>query len=756
MSTLDLGRNGILSHSLFDKLWKPPLYPVEVHAKCLALMRHLKVAFQANEGMDIVPSMLPRPRPDHQLIWVAKDLSRRQYDRTWRFEFLPIGLTHHLITRMYPSQKIFYLIQCMGVGVMKLITAHSVWQYGCVASLQMDWALIEELTESQTLRVSVRSANDDTPLLSLLIDVVEQLLSNFYPEAEFKVLVRCNHCLGQGPSELLISEFSIEECETALLAGASTIQCARQAVAIGELAPDLALKQHSKYRIPLQEIEMEKEKLAEGAYGVLYRGIHKGSPVAVKLLRTDGLTETECISVFREFRREVSFMAGLLNENVVQLKGFCFGEGQIGMVMNLVDSGDLHTLIRERNKRLSSALYLKIAFDIAQGLHFLHTLPVPILHRDLKPPNILLSSSPNQSKYVAQLADFGLSTRQYFPTLVERAVETPIWLAPEILGSGRYTAKSDVYAFGIILYEMVEGKMPFENFDFRFLNQLEDEIISGKRSDLSSIEATKPNVAHLIRSCWDTDPLMRPDFLEIMLAIVTIAQETKRWLYKELIPRYKAVEQNIRDAAKQKDAICGATTANLDGRLLKRVQTDPPESASCIVMAGNDIWVAHKNGDISIWNSESGKHFRTLVAAHSRDIQTMITVDSRVWTGSTDGMIRIWRSRSTQPSAASSQSVKEGYLDPGDGRPAMFVVMKDGCKELIDGVSLVSSRTTPIEGNKTGFVVTSSDGIPHKYFCADSKDRDEWVQAINYATQNLSEQTQVSNLTQVYCVVRYL
>jgi serine/threonine protein kinase len=120
-------------------------------------------------------------------------------------------------------------------------------------------------------------------------------------------------------------------------------------------------------------------------------------------------------------------------------------------------------------------IILRIAIDIARGLGFLHSLNPPVLHRDLKTPNCLLTVVPTlesiQSREVlAKVSDFGFSSQLFIPTLraaqefENREVNLPTWLAPEILAKCKYSMRSDVYAFGIILWELYTRQHPFKEY----------------------------------------------------------------------------------------------------------------------------------------------------------------------------------------------------------------------------------------------------------------------------------------------------
>lgn len=547
---------------------------------------------------------------------------------------------------------------------MVLTEIHSVWQYGCVISLEGDWALLQEFSCSHCICAAFRSSNPCAPLVEFLSNIIEQILVNVYPKHDRQIKLSCTHCIQLGASDPYT--FTKRDCDLGLLAAKGTLDCQRNNIAtpvkITEIAPDLSLTQLNDIKIELSDINLEKQKLAAGAFGVVYRGIYKSNRVAVKLLNTEGKSPDEQIAIFEEFRREVTLLKSMKHPNIVSLEGYCYGSGDIGMVMEYVSCGDLQELIKDKSIHITKGLYLKLAFEIAHGLNYLHSLTPPIIHRDLKPPNVLLGSSKDKWKYTAKLADFGLSTRQYLCSLKEDAVETPLWVAPEILSGGKYSTKSDVYSFGLVFYQLVERKQIPYDFGSAFLNQLENDVISGKRSDISHLEETDPNIAQIIKNCWHPNPMERPSFDEVMKLIVLNSQVNEPALYNHLYPRYKEL-RSASSSPKLTSEENNQPIVALTGKFLKKVETGG-SAVSCMIVVGNEIWIAHKNGDISIWNAKNGTIFREIIAAHSQEILTMILVGNRVWSGSTDGVIKIWKSQCSVEHNKTNVIRKEGYLEP--------------------------------------------------------------------------------------------
>jgi len=157
----------------------------------------------------------------------------------------------------------------------------------------------------------------------------------------------------------------------------------------------------------------------------------------------------------------------------------------------------------------------KYAIDVAKGMAFLHSTTPPIIHRDLKSPNILLKKVQNSPYFVAKIADFGLSRGLVWGVndFEGREVDNPVWLAPEILRNQPYSEKVDVYAFGIISWELICGRdfMGHESF----LAKIEDRIKKGEREEIPTDNFIPDYYKYVITICWDENPEKRPSFEQV-------------------------------------------------------------------------------------------------------------------------------------------------------------------------------------------------------------------------------------------------
>eukprot|EP01125_Pyxidicula_operculata_P014269 TRINITY_DN4751_c0_g1_i2.p1 TRINITY_DN4751_c0_g1~~TRINITY_DN4751_c0_g1_i2.p1 ORF type:complete len:555 (+),score=110.84 TRINITY_DN4751_c0_g1_i2:249-1913(+) len=211
--------------------------------------------------------------------------------------------------------------------------------------------------------------------------------------------------------------------------------------------------------------------------------------VAIKRLKSD-LKKTELSKIFSEFVHEVFVMCQLKHPNVVEL--YCISIKPLEIILEYVPYGSLDKLLEDpllSDTDFSWNLRTKIALDIASGMNYLHNNnPIgesenhsntmsfhhhhnpPLVHRDLRSPNIFISSMDFKSPVVAKVADFGLADYA-MPTLSEM-MPTWQWLAPEVINplSKHYDKSSDVYSFGIVLWEIASRSQPYSEFE-RYMNK---------------------------------------------------------------------------------------------------------------------------------------------------------------------------------------------------------------------------------------------------------------------------------------------
>lgn len=210
---------------------------------------------------------------------------------------------------------------------------------------------------------------------------------------------------------------------------------------------------------PLGANYLLEQRIGQGAMGEVWRGVVRssGCPVAVKLLRPELATDPSLVA---RFLQEKSILVGVVHPNVVSVHDLVAEGDTLAIVMELVTGGDLrHHLSRAGS--LATASVITLTGQVAAGLAAVHAAGV--IHRDLKPENVLLDSTVSGGS-CARISDFGIARVAESPGQTRHSVlvGTPAYMAPEVADGEPSTAAVDVYALGIVAYELATGAPPFD------------------------------------------------------------------------------------------------------------------------------------------------------------------------------------------------------------------------------------------------------------------------------------------------------
>ncbi len=202
------------------------------------------------------------------------------------------------------------------------------------------------------------------------------------------------------------------------------------------------------------------ELIAEGGMGSIYRAFKPGSkaPYVVKTL----LPEYSNDEHFRKrFEREIGLLHSLQHPHIIPVYDFGEHDGMLYFIMPFIRGLSLSNMLQKQH--FTPVTTWTILDPIAQALTYAHDHNV--IHRDLKPANILVEISGKDSEQTVHpyLADFGLSKPVDKSTMTQAgvAIGTPHYMAPEQVRGQKVTASTDVYALGILVYEMLLGQLPF-------------------------------------------------------------------------------------------------------------------------------------------------------------------------------------------------------------------------------------------------------------------------------------------------------
>jgi len=214
------------------------------------------------------------------------------------------------------------------------------------------------------------------------------------------------------------------------------------------------------------------------------------------------------------FQREVNILRNLKHQNIVQFYGITNLTGETYIVMEYMPMGSLLSLLA--TKPLTEEEKVSIAIGIAEGMNYLSLRSV--VHRDLAARNVLVEQKNGQ--YTAKITDFGLALSDKF---MNTSNNLPFkWLAPEVIDGQPCTSASDVWSFGIVLYEMFQGE-PYEGKTF---SEVKNMVLNGFR-----LTVTSPlYIDSVLQKCLEYAPENRPTFLQIFnelkSALVTLQSQS--------------------------------------------------------------------------------------------------------------------------------------------------------------------------------------------------------------------------------------
>jgi serine/threonine protein kinase len=197
------------------------------------------------------------------------------------------------------------------------------------------------------------------------------------------------------------------------------------------------------------------ESLGRGGMGTVYRVMDKkiSEEIALKLLKPEVAAD---INTIERFKNELKLARKITHKNVCRMYDLNEEEGTLYITMEYVSGEDLKSLVR-RAGQLSVGKAISIAKQVCEGLAEAHRLAV--VHRDLKPQNIMIDREGN-----VHIMDFGIARSLRAPEFTEAGmiIGTPDYMSPEQVAGEATDQRSDIYSLGVILYEMVTGRVPFE------------------------------------------------------------------------------------------------------------------------------------------------------------------------------------------------------------------------------------------------------------------------------------------------------
>jgi Protein tyrosine and serine/threonine kinase/TIR domain len=247
-------------------------------------------------------------------------------------------------------------------------------------------------------------------------------------------------------------------------------------------------------------------RIGAGGFGEVYKCKWDNAMVAVKTLQK--IEDDDPQAVMAEFMVEMKLMSKLRHVNIVAFLGASITAPKLAIILEFMPGGSLYRAIhRRRRNNLGAFPLLKslwIAYGIAKGMTYLHSQYPVVIHRDLKSPNILLGTNVREVK----ITDFGLSRLRVQSFVNTGPGGTPEWMAPELLRQDPFNEQSDVFSFGVILWELVMCEKPWrDDHPMQIVFKVGSR---GEKLDTPSPEMCIPEVREMIVKCFADDPVSRP------------------------------------------------------------------------------------------------------------------------------------------------------------------------------------------------------------------------------------------------------
>uniref|UniRef100_A0A673XMP2 Tyrosine-protein kinase n=1 Tax=Salmo trutta TaxID=8032 RepID=A0A673XMP2_SALTR len=254
------------------------------------------------------------------------------------------------------------------------------------------------------------------------------------------------------------------------------------------------------------------ELLGKGNFGEVFKGtLRDKTPVAVKTCKEDLPQELKI-----KFLSEARILKQYDHANIVKLIGVCTQRQPIYIVMELVPGGDFLSFLRKKKEDLKTKQLVKFSLDAAAGMAYLELKNC--IHRDLAARNCLVGES-----NLLKISDFGMSRQEDDGIYSSSGLkQIPIkWTAPEALNYGRYSSESDVWSYGILLWETFSlGVCPYPGMTNQ---QAREQVEKGYR--MSCPQKCPDEVYKVMQKCWEYKPENRPKFADLQKELASVKKK---------------------------------------------------------------------------------------------------------------------------------------------------------------------------------------------------------------------------------------
>uniref|UniRef100_A0A8C2LAN1 Mitogen-activated protein kinase kinase kinase n=1 Tax=Cyprinus carpio TaxID=7962 RepID=A0A8C2LAN1_CYPCA len=483
-------------------------------------------------------------------------------------------------------------------------------------------------------------------------------------------------------------------------------------------------------RIPFSELVLQ-EIIGVGGFGKVYRGTWKDQEVAMKAARQD--PDEDIKATADSVRQEAKLFSMLQHPNIIKLEGVCLEEPNLCLVMEYARGGTLNRALTGR--RIPPHILVNWAVQIARGMQYLHEeAVVPIIHRDLKSSNILLLEkieNDDIGRKTLKITDFGLA-REWHKTTKMSAAGTYSWMAPEVIKSSLFSKGSDVWSYGVLLWELLTGEVPYRGIDGLAVAY----GVAVNKLTLPIPSTCPEPFAKLMEECWEQDPHIRPSFASILEQLTAIEeavmatmpqdsfhsmQEDWRVEIQEMFDELRTKEKELR--SREEELTRAALQQKSHEELLKRREQQLAEREINVLERELNILIFQLNKDKPNVKKRKGKFKRSRLKLKDGNRISLPSV-------TLDESNRTW-GRSTNFKPEEFEDVKKGFKKKGRtwGPSSVQTKERGNCAErvrpLSDGSSpwstslMKSQKSVPLaalfaEQGTDKDEVCSADGADNK------------------------------------------
>ena len=542
------------------------------------------------------------------------------------------------------------------------------WRTGLFYNVNKLTFVIESLAELKRYQdkdgilILASQGAEGRKILGQLIDIVEQLISEWYPglNGELEQKVPCIECIKCGvPSP---HEFKVDQLLPLIPDHKLINRCSDgHEVRLVEIVPDLLLQDlEPAFLLDPRGVVYQQEKeslLGTGAFGEVYRGKYKGQAVAIKLYTTTENTKVE--EGFKELRSESKVLQQLHHPFIVHMVGVTVYP-TMSLTLEEAPEGSLQAPLLREQRPFPRVVLHRIAIQVASALHYLHS--INIIWRDVKADNVLLWSLLPDHLINCKICDFNIAAH-VDPGGSRGLHGTTGFIAPEVAYINRakersvYDQQADIFSFGMFLYQLLARRHPFHNVQPFNIKAVISEGQRPQLEDVSLAETGLYYLSRVMKLCWAGSPKDRPSSQQIvewmsasaLQLIISVVPISSKYSIRNGCIVTPVISSQVGSVPTSSELwICcdGVEGAELSifttNTMVKAGKHFVRENqVQCMKQCGEHVWVASRAGleygVVDIFNKSTKDLIRNIKMRENAVVSCITNSDQLVYMGTMEG-----------------------------------------------------------------------------------------------------------------------